>query len=318
MKKIIALIITLVFMFVMTACGSDEAKGSNGGTQNGGQSNAENGGSQNGGSSNNGGQGNTNNKNETQKDPNTLTGVVFGEYGSDHNFKFTKKDGNKATLVLEKISLQISKEDAAQGGINGAVDIIEIYTYDVTYTEKNGIYTAKGGLKSLAAKFNGSGAEAFRKMALESVDGDTKFDKAIKNLYEGKTLTNIEEIEYCTYQINETFNITFNLKDGEMAVSGFNVEYTQFGSQEKMKEVYTVIPSSANNYRISKIESFNNNVIEEKTEFNEAGKNPSDVWKTITRYENGKVSSVEKYDFNGKAINSGTVSDKVVVSKPNP
>lgn len=309
MKKIIALIISLVFMFVMTACGNEEAgsgNGGNGGAQNGGQSNSENGGSQN-----NGGNGG-----ESQKDPNTFEGVVFGEYGSDHNFKFTKKDGNKATLVLEKIALQISKEDAAQGGINGAVDVIEVYTYDVTYTEKNGTYTAKGGLKSLAAKFNGSGAEGFKKMALESIESDSKYDKAIKNLYEGKTLTNIEEIEYCTYQINETFNITFNLKDGEMAVNGFSVEYTQFGSQEKMKEVYTVILASANNLRISKVESFNNNVIEEKVEFNEAGKNPSDVWKTVTRYEDGKVSSVEKYDFNGKEINSGTLSDKVVVSHP--
>lgn len=295
MKKIIALLITLVFMFVMTACESEEAsgdKGGNGGTQNS-QAGDDKGNGENGGNS-----GGT-----TENNPNVFEGVVFGEFGGDHKFTFTKKDGNTASLILEKTTMTATAEETAQLGIKGGIEVKEVYTYDVTYTENNGVYTASGNIKALSGKIEGKGAEDFKKLALENLTEESNLDKIIKRIYKGETITQISEIENYTYKIGEVFNITFTLKDGEMTVSGFDVKYTEFGSQRKMKEVNTLVLGSGNNIRISKIELFENDVISEKTEYNEVGNSPKDVWKTVTYYEEGKVSSVEKYDFSGNEIN---------------
>lgn len=217
-----------------------------------------------------------------------------------HNFKWTKIDDKNGIIVLERIAGSLYSEDLQE---NDDIDITEIYTYFVTFSEKDGTYSVEGKLSSLGLVIDGASNEEFLKNAVSNT-GDSRYNDIRKRLYNGEIINKIDEIENYTQRADEVFSAKFTLNDGKINLSEYAVEYTEVNTKHKIKKMTTTTVGNDNIVQISKETVYANGILETCIEY--AGYKThfenTDVAKTITRYTDGELSAVEKYNFTEQKI----------------
>ena len=143
-------------------------------------------------------------------------------------------DAAAKTLEFKQMSY-ISQDDLNQLGLTGTLAIMQSVSYQVTETADGDNKILKGTPVLVKAGLEGTAAEEYIKLAEQA-----GVEAELLALLKGQSITDKTEIEEMTYMIDEVMTVKASLSGTKLTVVEILEEYTEYGSQNKCKDIYKI------------------------------------------------------------------------------
>ncbi len=177
----------------------------------------------------------------------TSKALILGEGGRIYEFKWVPTDETTGVLTMSEV-ISATEEDIAmlhQMGIagDGPLEIRNpISDFQVTYTvDANGVYTVEGPIKALSISVTGGSiADAFIQWSKDQYADPDEIEQVLLRMLDGEVITDPDDIEQFTYEIDSSIKVTFSLENSKLKISRFDKRYTVWGAGATVSDEYYV------------------------------------------------------------------------------
>lgn len=101
------------------------------------------------------------------------------------------------------------------------------------------MYIATGSISSYYIELEGADAETYLAMAKQE-PATSKYDELWHSALEGNVLTDAEDIQRITFMKDAKIKLTFKLDGDKLAISEYELNYSEWGTGDTMKELYAI------------------------------------------------------------------------------
>lgn len=284
MKKLLALLLSVLMLVCFAACGDD--KESTESTESKTSSTESTGSTSS----------NTSSETASKESvENIVAGLNNMTIKSESNKRFevvfNKTDDTTGMLELSEVSTATTDE-LIQLGMSGSLELWSTEVYNVTYTTANdGTVTVKGALSGFKMVIGGDAAAEYIALVNRTL-GNSDEDKLTKKLLAGETLTNVADFKIMLGKEDVKIRLSYEMIDGKMIVRGFAKDHYNSRYEENIRVAYTVKDGT-----IRAKDNYENGFMERRYLYRADG-----TLKQEIRYYTDAEPDITNYDENGNVI----------------